>query len=131
MQSDTDVKHLTDMPNLNPYLSIFIKLEQNNRSYSWSVTNCKIKTLPNCTLQHIDKVTGLYQHLFYDPFVSICGFKSIWWYQFLLKASTLHVYPCIYFIIKESPWKKACIGTCMWSLKNYTMSASNMDDKKV
>lgn len=37
----------------------------------------KLKTLPNFTLQHLDKVTELYQHLFYDPFASICGFKSI------------------------------------------------------
>lgn len=59
----------------------------------------KLKTLPNFTLQHLDKVTELYQHLFYDPFASICGFKSIWCYQFLLKASTLyvHVYLCIFY----------------------------------
>lgn len=37
----------------------------------------KLKTLPNFTLQHLDKVTELYQNLFYDPFASICGFKSI------------------------------------------------------
>lgn len=57
----------------------------------------KLKTLPNFTLQHLDKVTELYQHLFYDPFASICGFKSIWCY--LLKASTLyvHVYLCIFY----------------------------------
>lgn len=64
------------MPYLNPSISIY------NYSKTMAVILDqlqieKLKTLPNFTLQHLDKVTELYQHLFYDPFASICGFKSI------------------------------------------------------
>lgn len=72
----------------------------------------KLKTLPNFTLQHLDKVTELYQHLFYDPFASICGFKSIWCYQFLLKAYVHTVCACISVYILSSKKDHVYVHVC-------------------